>query len=172
MTLSAISLKNGCYGVPSVFSFKCLHSLALRNCPGAADLLRVLGSGDILPPSMQLKVFEFSDNGLNREPGVVGSLFDFLQSFDGLEDLFLSLFDHFGGELLGAILNHKSSLRRLVCHYPKINARVIHPLGGLQPRSFADAMREIPDITCLGINIPPKDLVSMIFDMSRGFKLT
>lgn len=36
------------------------------------------------------KCLNFSDNGLNREPRVVDSLLDFLQSFDGLEDLFLS----------------------------------------------------------------------------------
>jgi hypothetical protein len=116
---------------------------------------------------MQLKVFEFSDNGLNREPRVVDSLFDFLQSFDGLEDLFLSFFDHFGGHLLGAILNHKSSLRRLVCHYPKINAGVMQPLGGLPYRCFGEAVKEMPDITCLGVNLPPNDLVSMIFDFVR-----
>jgi hypothetical protein len=110
LALIAISLKNGCHSVPSVFSLKGLHSLALRNCPGVVDLLRVLSSGDIVQPSMQLKVFEFSDNGLNREPRLVDSLFDFLQSFDGLEDLFLSFFDRFGGHLLGAILNHNLRL--------------------------------------------------------------
>jgi hypothetical protein len=166
LTLSAISLKNGCHGVPSVFSLKCLHSLALRNCPGSADLLRVLGD-DIVPPSMQVKAFEFSDNGLNREQRVVDSLFNFLQSFEGLEDLFLSFFDHFGGHLLSAILNHRFSLRRLMCHDPKINARVRQPLGGLPYRSFAETVREMPDITCLGVNLPPNDLVCVICDLFR-----
>lgn len=162
LSLSAISLENGCHSVPSVFSLKYLHSLALRNCPGAADLLRVLSSNDILLPSMQLKSFEFSDNGLNRESRIADSLFDFLQFFDGLEDLFLSFFDHFGGELFGAILNHKSSLRRLVCHYPKINASETQPLGGLQGRSFAQTVKELTELTCLGVNLPPKDLVSIV----------
>jgi hypothetical protein len=109
---------------------------------------------------MQLKAFEFSDNGLPRPSRVLGSVIDFLLCFEGLEDLFISFIEHFGSELIDAILNHKFSLRRLVCHYPKINASATPSLCGFQCLSFAPLVTEMAELTCLGVNLPPSDLVS------------
>lgn len=160
LELSAICLANGCDGVPSVFSLRGLTSLALKNCPASDHLLRVLSSDDPALPSMQLKAFEFSNNGLPQPSRVAGSVIDFLLCFKGLKDLFVSFTEHFGSELTDAILNHKSSLRRLVCHYPKINASAALSLCQPQCLYFTQLATEMAELSCLGVNLPPNDLVS------------
>ncbi|KAJ5300161.1 hypothetical protein N7508_007404 [Penicillium antarcticum] len=100
LTLSAVSLENGGDVMPSVFSLNCLHSLALRNCEGSAGLLKALGSDDVLPHSMRLKSFEYLANGMLGESWAMDSIANFLISFEGLQDLFLSFLDVFENSLL------------------------------------------------------------------------
>lgn len=163
LTLSAVSLENGCDVMPSVFSLNCLHSLALRNCEESAGLLKALGSDDVLPHSMRLKSFEYLDNGMSVESGGMDSIANFLISFEGLQDLFLSFLGVFENSLLSSISNHKSSLRRLLCHVPQITPRrnpTQRPLRFQSPL-FTQLLRETPNLICLGLSYSPEDLVSM-----------
>jgi hypothetical protein len=171
LTLSAVSLENSCDIIPSIFSLNCLYSLALKNYREAASLLNVLGSDDVLLYLMRLKSFEYLNNGMFEyldnsilgEFGAADSLANFLISFKRLQDLFLSYLDVFENILLSSISNHKSSLRRLLCHIPQITPRRNSVQRSLrfQSSSFTQLLSETPNLICLGLSYSPEDLVSM-----------
>ena len=98
--------------ISNVFDFSKIQSLKLRFCPGWQELLDLLTQ---YPRLVRLKSLEIlstkEDNGRGQ------SITRFLESFKGLEDLFLcTSISHNPLDIWRSALHHKATLRRIVHH--------------------------------------------------------
>jgi hypothetical protein len=117
LCLSYISLGSGYKFLTSALRLNQLQSLKLRNCERTPQLLKSLASSN---QDLKLKSFEMVyDNGiLDKRNEISGPLILFLESFEGLEELYISMKTVVTPMMLflKSILHHKQTLKRLVHH--------------------------------------------------------
>lgn len=125
------------------FNFSRLHTLRLRGCPFAGELLATVAKSSI---PIKLTTFEYSTargNHIARNNG----LDSFLKSFRGLEYLYLDIHDD--PEVYSApvrsIVEHKLTLKHLAYNFSWFrfenicgHYRCTHPGFAYQPRDYAD----------------------------------
>ena len=140
-------------------NFWSISSLSLLNCPNSLGLLEAIIATE---QKLKLKKFEFYIEGgehFNRsdtEPGIVTG---FLNTFKGLEDLYLTLavydeesrceIDVDWKMVAQGILNHSSTLKQLVLNGP------VHDLqrspGGSRTYNSLVTVLESTRLECLGM---------------------
>ncbi|TRX92264.1 hypothetical protein FHL15_006879 [Xylaria flabelliformis] len=142
-----------------------LQSLKLRLCPGWSSFLRTLyesGRG------VNLKSFELKNSIDLTDDFEEYDISDFLNSFTGLEELYLSVVDPSSPFLLWkAALHHSSSLRRMVYQVRTENVFGDSKYCGEEEDLINLSMRSIKawkrltyhlgalDLECLGLTCPP-----------------
>lgn len=113
LSLSAVSLTSFPEEIAEAFDFSSLRSLKLRLCPGWDDFLQHVREfcQPITLKSLEIQVAtEMEDNFRD-------TITEFLESFEGLEKLFISTNSEKDPvDLWYALLQHKSTLRRFVHH--------------------------------------------------------
>jgi hypothetical protein len=156
LSLRGISLVHGINEISYAFNFSQLRSLKLRDCLDTNQLLDALASSS---QALQLTSFELRFAGRYLEHEDLMPLERFLQSFAGLENLYI-LFPKHGDlteEYWHAISRHMLTLER-----------VVHQQEGvcLDPEHIQSGDRHIgallmrASLKCLGICCLPNDLVS------------
>lgn len=139
-----------------------LSTLQLRNCPASLELLEALLNSGI---TLKLKSFELAIDwdclhyygDFNTAQAKV--IFRFLESFEGLEDLFLLLTTTINWYLIGnSIANHQSTLKRLVVHERDTPKGTVVD-GGI-PCQNSGLLFCAPNMTCFGTSGPISGLVS------------
>lgn len=111
--------------ISNTFDFSTIWSLKLRLCPGWEDLLDILTT---YPRPMSIKSLEIQ-SPLFNEFGEGHGIIEFLQSFEGLENFYLST----GSTppafaVWRAVSHHKATLRRFVHHQRWIDPNEDFPL--------------------------------------------
>jgi hypothetical protein len=122
--------------------------------------------------SIRLTSFELNFAGFYLEQRNIMPLARFLQSFEGLEDLYILCpeFVNLTEEYWHSIFHHKSTLKRLVHQQvgvyldPEYVQSSDRPIGALLKQG---------NLKCLGICCRPNDLVSkrLLSDCGRGLSL-
>lgn len=111
--------------ISSVFDFSAIRSLKLRFCPGWEELLELLTES---PLPIRLTSLEIQST-ISDECREAHVIMPFLESFEGLETLFLytsSTSDTL--DIWQSALRHKATLRRFVHHQRSINTDEEAPL--------------------------------------------
>ena len=124
LALSAFGFEDSARGISKAFIVPCLRVLKLHNCRGILIFLSTIvnaGAAALL----KLKSLELimKDHAVERDDGTMESpLTRFLQSFKGLEELYLMLHSDIIGPdrwvscYWDSILHHSSTLKRLIYH--------------------------------------------------------
>lgn len=121
LALSEFGFEDMTHGITQAFNVSHLQTLKLHNCPGILTFLSTIVDAGL---ALKLKSLEFiiHDNAVEYDGGLESPLISFLQSFDGLEDLYLMLRaemlrpEHWPSCYWNAILHHSSTLKRLIYH--------------------------------------------------------
>ena len=146
------------------FNMTSLKDLTLWNCPSCLQIR------DKLPGRLNLKTFELvigtecleTHLGMSEDGARGGAVVDLLQTFDGLEDLFLMLSPpptdwHLVGQ---GILHHALTLERLVTHERGTNPNTEDDADGEVPwRPLGDTLHRSTKLSCLGVAISIRQLV-------------
>ena len=138
--------------VATSLSFSWLQSLALRHCPGWCQFLSSIG--ETCQP-IKLKTLEVASNSIG-EDSLVGYevMSRFLEAFNGLETLYLSIYGVNTSELWKSTAYHKSTLRKWV--YQEIDPCNLESRDGFQYYSI----RVHLDLEFIGICSTADTLVS------------
>jgi hypothetical protein len=156
LTLFSVYLDNGVEDIVSAFSIPQLRSLKLQDCFGTNHMLDFLATHS---EEVHLTSFELNFSGYVLDQYEMSPLVKFLQSFQGLEDLFM-LYPRqwtLGAEYWSSVSHHRSTLRRLVhqqadfYHGSENNDSII---------GQTEILTELEKIQYLGTGCPPDDLVS------------
>jgi len=167
LSLSAISFDGEEIRMAHAFNILKLTTLKLVNCHGCLPMLENLVEMD---QSIALKSFELviDNTTLTAHEIQVGwgwksqeeSISSFLNSFSGLEDIFLMLYEESWDLIFLAISNHALTLKRLV-----IRERAFYQYekdldGQLDWSPELENLLNKTSLICLGVNILPSKLVS------------
>lgn len=134
--------------VSRYFRFPALTEFRLRGCANCSNFLGDLAKvfKKAAPP---LKIFELSEHDCCERAG----LCEFLQSFKGLEKLYIALVDGEEGPTVTSITNHSTTLTTLF-----INTAEDDPYTGdkgvYEPTQFSALIRGCPQLEQLAISIP------------------
>ena len=113
LSLSAVFFAGAPAEIAAAFDIPTLRSLKLRNCQGINALLKELtSSGQAIKINrLEIELTVEIENGQNIWP-----LFEFLSSFQGLEDLYVlsEESEHIFVDYWQAVVHHKSTLKRTV----------------------------------------------------------
>lgn len=113
LSLSGVSLIDFPEEITEAFDFKTLRSLKLRLCPGWDDFLQH-ACQSCQPIALKSLEIQITDD---IEDNFRDTISEFLESFEGLEKLFISTNSARDPlDLWYAALHHKSTLRRFVHH--------------------------------------------------------
>lgn len=126
--------RNTLYRALKCSPLQSLQSLQLRYCLSWDKLLHMFNKR--AEPPLNLKSLEVQWASLSARPERTQQLLTFLQSFQGLEELFIHVTTKKGADSLevwGAALHHRASLRRFVHHQQVID--------------FEQRQRDRPDLT-------------------------
>jgi hypothetical protein len=143
------------------FNMMNLSTLQLRNCPGSLELLGALLEQGV---TLKLKSFELAIDLLHSyqysakmQAEVIRR---FLNSFQGLEDLFLLLTQPPKWYLIvDSIMNHQSTLKRLVVHERKTLRRLAVD-GGVPWHNSGELLFHESKLSCFGTSGPISAMVS------------
>ena len=121
LALSAFEFEDTTRGITQAFNIPNLQVLKLHNCAGILTFLLTIVSAGLI---MRLKSLELiiADVAVEHDGILESPLINFLQSFEGLEEIYLMLRaesfrpKHWPSYYWNAILHHKSSLKRLIYH--------------------------------------------------------
>ncbi|KAL9071319.1 MAG: hypothetical protein Q9161_004335 [Pseudevernia consocians] len=121
--LSAFEFDEPAWGFTHSFNILCLQVLKLHCCIGTVEFLfTILEAGLVL----KLKSLELiiQDGGVERNGFRQSALIGFLESFQGLEDLYIMIelkesAPEYWASYWNAILHHSSTLKRLIYHQRK-----------------------------------------------------
>ena len=101
-------------GLIFAFNIGALNSLKLWNYLGSSELLERLAK---FGKAIRLTSFEFTADNMDYVDSDTEPIIVFLEHFQGLRDIYLLLPGPVGWDFIGrGILNHKSTLRRLLMH--------------------------------------------------------
>lgn len=164
LSLSAVSFEFAEAEMIRVFNMNNLRTLKLWNCPSCLQIR------DGLVGTSSLKTFELTmgtngfGSGINEEEEQGEEVVQLLQTFCGLEDIFLMLPPLTDWRLIKeGILYHGSALERLVVHDRRINpdTDTDEEADGEVPWScVSDILRHSTRLNCLGISISIRQLAS------------
>ena len=123
LALSAFEFDKPAWGFTHSFNIPCLQVLKLYYCTGIVEFLStILEAGLVL----KLKSLELiiQDGGVERNGFRQSALIGFLESFQGLEDLYIMIeleesTPEYWASYWNAILHHSSTLKRLIYHQRK-----------------------------------------------------
>lgn len=154
LSLSAVSFETAIEEIPHAMNFAGLSTLKLRHCRLVKELL------DGIPSSSQKIRLTSFEVVVDSEDVEVPNEFDvggFLRAFEGLQNLYL-MFPDAGdwSSLLGGVLNHETTLKRLVIHGRTTEdvppPLVAKPIDGELPWvNDLNAFPGIKSLECLGI---------------------
>jgi hypothetical protein len=121
LSLSVVSFKAAEKELANAFDFSMLRSLKLRLCPGWEDFLEEVSHSQ---QQINLRCLEIQSD--NSTSDALPKIAKFVEPFDGLEDIFVSISSITSPSETLAVwrsaLQHKSSLRRFVHHHRTMDA--------------------------------------------------
>lgn len=133
LSLSSLSFNTNSFGptpmpghIARTFNLPNLHSLKMRDCDGWELLLEFLTFPSSTPPIV-LRSLEIWDRPTPEEFSKTGILKSFLESFRGLEDLFILTPPAPVYAIWSALAHHKNTLRRFVHHQRTMLTYDSHP---------------------------------------------
>lgn len=145
------------------FNMMNLSTLQLRNCPASLELLGTLLNQGV---TLKLKSFELAiDRDCLHHYGDFNEvdtevIFRFLDSFQGLEDLFLLLTQPLEWYFIAnSIVNHQSTLKRLVVHERDTRKSVVVD-GGIPWHNSKELLFHKSKLSCFGTSGPISEMVS------------
>jgi hypothetical protein len=148
--------------ISNLFDFSVLRSLKLRLCPGWEELLEVLMN---YPLPIKLVSLEIQ-SAISDEAEKSEIIAPFLESFEGLEDLFLQLrFPTASARwyIWRSALHHKKTLKRFVLQYRAIDF--------FESTQYIQGAYDVPNLM-----LSREDLDTILFDPSQnplsGLELT
>ena len=113
LSISALSFNSAVDDLSSAFRLSELRQLRLWNCPGAMDLLDDIVDSQQILHLVSLEIVVGIEEDTDLEEITLSRL---LQTFSGLRDLYISLSTFEWSAIADAIMNHLSTLKRLVLH--------------------------------------------------------
>ena len=113
LSISALSFNSAVNDLSSAFRLSELRQLRLWQCPGAMDLLDAIVDSQQILHLVSLEIVVGNEEGNDLEELTLSG---FLQTFSGLRDLYISLPVLEWSAIADAIMNHLSTLKRLVLH--------------------------------------------------------
>lgn len=165
LSLSEVSFKTAERSLASAFNFSRLQKLRLWNCPGMIELLDDVANSYHALPLVSLELV-IDIHHAETLPEMEVSRF--LQTISGLRDLYLSLYVWDWEPVLEAVMNHLSSLKRLVLHGRGVDADedslwfeedADYSIEWNGPLSL---LFELAECDVMGIANPPNFMVSLL----------
>ena len=113
LSISALSFESAVSDSSSAFRLNELRHLRIWNCPGAMDLLDAIVDSQQILHLVSLEIVVGAEEDADLEEITLSRL---LHTFSGLRDLYISLPIFEWSAIADAIMNHLSTLKRLVLH--------------------------------------------------------
>lgn len=166
LSLSEVSFQAAAEEMRSVLNITRLSSLKLRNCRYSLDLLDTIVRG---AQTLRLRSFELViDIGADKFQGDREEndvcISTFVDSFRGLEDLYLLITDPIDWGLISrSISQHVSTLNRLITH------RRQYGMGRESPILWCNDLKNLyqaANLTCIGTDSKPSNLVRAAMEIA------
>jgi hypothetical protein len=148
LTLFGVPLRDGAEDVIFAFRLTQLKFLKLQDCLGTNEMLSLLATST---QRMHLTCFELGFTGYFIEQHDIAPPTQFLQSFQGLEDLFILYPKEWNPECAywNAISQHHATVRRVVHQ----KAGIYGGLGEIDnTNSLIETLEQAEGIQCLGVS--------------------